>query len=397
MPLLELRGRVFDGTSDRAEPGLVVVDTGTGRIIETRSGVLGEGASTPGTETIVTKGTILPGFVDAHLHLMGARTYGLMEWVTNPPMLSALRCVPDLQRLLSSGFTAVRDLGSKAGPSLRQAVEAGDIPGPRIVTSGYSLAQTGGDDDPVSLPQDIAARLAYSVFCDGPWEARKAVRQVVRDGANVIKLYASGSFVQGTKVRRQLSEEEIVAIVTEAHKMGIRVAAHAYGEEPIRVAVEAGADSIEHGIGLTEDLCELMRRRGTYYVPTLSIYATNTTFGSAQRREMIEHHLSQDVPLALRSELKIAAGTDYLGVGEESHGQNAVEMVKLAQAGLTPAQALRAGTSMGAACLGLESSGVLREGSAADIVVVAGAPDLRIENVTAKHVEHVLLAGRIVR
>ncbi|MFZ0829647.1 MAG: amidohydrolase family protein [Thermoplasmata archaeon] len=397
MSLLEIGGRIFDGAVDQVEPGVVVVDTETGRIVETRSTATTDASARSDPTTIVTTGTILPGFVDAHLHLFGARKADLVEWTVDSPVRSALRAVPDLRHLLESGFTAVRDLGSKSGPLLRQAVDEGDLPGPRIVTSGRSLAETGGDDDVQILPPDISARLAYSIFCDGPWECRKAVRQVVRDGANVIKVYASGSFMQGTKVRPQLSEEEIGAIVTEAHKMGIRVAAHAYGEEPIRTAVEAGADSIEHGIGLTEDLCELMKRKGTYYVPTLSVYAGWRSLATGTRREMLERHFTKDIGLALQSELRIVAGTDGLGVDPLRHGQNASEMIQLVGAGLTPLQALRAGTASGAACLDLPFTGSLRAGAVADIVVVSGTPDRDIELVGAGHVEHVLLGGHVVK
>ena len=397
MTLLELRGRIFDGASEEIEPGVLVVDSDTRRIVEARKGSAVGGSSGKGQPTLATTGTIVPGFVDAHNHLMGARKYDLVEWTVNPPLRSALRCVPDLRRLLDAGFTAVRDLGSKAGPSLRQAVEDGDIPGPRIVSSGRSLAETGGDDDLLVLPQDIATRLAYSVFCDGPWECRKAVRGAIREGANVIKLYASGSFIQGTTVRPQLSEEEITSIVTEAHKMGIRVAAHAYGEETIRTAVEAGVDSIEHGLGLTEDVCELMKRRGTFYVPTLTAYAATRASATGAKREALERHFSQEIALARQSELKIVAGTDYSGVATEPHGQNAIEMIQLVRAGLSPVEALRAGTATAAACLDPESPGILREGSIADIVLVGGMPDRKIENTLPDHVEHVLLGGRVVK
>jgi imidazolonepropionase-like amidohydrolase len=395
--LIELRGRVFDGVSDTVEPGVVVVDTESGRIVEIRSGTTTKDGAPSDAMTIVTSGTILPGFVDAHLHLFGARKRNLVEWTIDDPVRSALRSVPDLRNLLEAGFTAVRDLGSKAGPFLRQAVDEGDLVGPRIVTSGRSLAETGGDDDVTLLPLDISERLAYSVFCDGPWECRRAVRQVVRDGANVIKLYASGSFIQGSRVRPQLSREEIEAIVTEAHKMGIRVAAHAYGEDPIRTAVEAGADSIEHGMGLTEELCELMRRKGTYYVPTLSVFADWRSTATGARRDLIERHFTKDIGLALRSELRIAAGTDGLGVDPVRHGQNADEMIQLVRMGLSPRQALTAGTSMGAACLDLPDAGVLRKGAVADIVVVSGTPDSHIEHAGAAHVEHVLKGGRLVK
>jgi imidazolonepropionase-like amidohydrolase len=283
---IEITGRIFDGTSEEIEEGTVVINPDTGRIEEIRRHPVKTTSShVEARGSITTQGTILPGLIDAHLHFLGGRKFNLLEWTSLPPAQAALRCVKDLRRLLEAGFTTVRDLGSRAGPYLRRAIEEGDLEGPRLLTSGRSLAETGGDDDPVDLPLDVVERLSYSIYCDGPWAARKAVREVVRDGANVIKLYASGSMVQGAEIRPALSSEEIAAIVAEAHKLGLKVAAHAYGPEPIRLAVEAGVDSIEHGIGLTEDICELMRQRGVFYVPTLSVYHQLRATATGQRAE----------------------------------------------------------------------------------------------------------------
>jgi imidazolonepropionase-like amidohydrolase len=393
---LELRGRIFDGHSDAVVPGAVVVDQSSGRIREVRTGNLSSSPST-GSRLLTTDGTILPGFVDCHIHLIGAHHHDLTEWTLIPPVISGLRCVRDLVRLIEAGFTSVRDLGSKVGPSLRQAVDEGDLLGPRVITSGRSLAETGGDDDLRILPDDFARALGYSVYCDGPWECRKAVRQVVREGANVIKVYASGSFLQGGEVRPQLTHEEIAAIVAEAHKMGLRVAAHAYREEAIRTAVEAGVDSIEHGIGITEDVCELMRKKGVYYVPTLSVYHRMRSSLQGEKAALVERHFTKDISLALASELRIVTGTDFAGVDAEPHGQNHLEAVRLVEAGLKPHQALRAMTSEGAACLGVADLGVVREGALADLVLVAGHPETDIAAVAPGRVEHVVQAGRVVR
>ena len=186
--------------------------------------------------------TILPGLIDAHVHFFGiTKGQGLMEWALVPDSLAALRSVRDLRLLLHAGFTSVRELGTKSGVFLAQAASEGAFESPRIISCSRALAQTGGDDDPASLPLDIAQRLAsYSYFCDGPWDCRRAVRMVVRDGGKVVKIYASGGFAQGGKVRLQFTIEEIRAIVEEAHANGIKVAAHAYGEEALLNRSKAG-------------------------------------------------------------------------------------------------------------------------------------------------------------
>jgi imidazolonepropionase-like amidohydrolase len=393
---IELRGRIFDGVSNSVRPGRILIDGISGQIDEVSFGSRSSLPARRSGGVLATDGTILPGLVDCHIHLIGARAHDLAEWNLIPPVLSGLRCVPALEALLRAGFTSVRDLGSKAGPALRQAVDEGDLTGPRIVTSGRSLAETGGDDDMTILPEEVSARLAYSVFCDGPWAGRKAVRQVVRDGANVIKLYASGSFLQGGTVRPQLSFEEISAIVQEAHKMGLRVAAHAYKEEAIRAAVEGGVDSIEHGIGLTEDVCELMRKRGVFYVPTLSVYDPIRRTATGEKANLIRQHFTKDIRLALASELKIAGGTDFATGARNYRVENFREAVQLVDAGLSPVQALRAMTSVGAECLGFPDLGVLREGATADLVVVSGRPDRSVDELAPERVEHVIRSGRLL-
>src|ERR1022692_4837072 len=244
MPHLVVKGAIFTGTQ-YLESGIVIIDESTGLI----TGVGERGALDEPTNSRVVShenATILPGLIDAHIHLFGGKKYDLLEWVTTNETLVALRCVSDLRRLLLAGFTTIRDLGGKVGIQLSQAVNEGVINGPDIISCGRSIAQTGGNDDPNMLPIDIAQRISYSYYCDGPWESRRAVRKVVRDGGTVIKVYASGSLAQGGKTRRQFTVEELKAIVDEAHSVGLKVSAHAYGEDAIANTIEAGVDSIEH-------------------------------------------------------------------------------------------------------------------------------------------------------
>jgi imidazolonepropionase-like amidohydrolase len=190
--------------------------------------------------------TILSGLIDAHVHFFGAAGSGINEWASTPDALVVLRSVSDLRRLYKAGFTSVRELGTKSGVLLAKATEEGRFESPRIISCSRALAQTGGDDDPTMFPLEIGQALAsYSYFCDGPWNCRKAVQKVVRDGGRVAKLYASGGFAQGGKVRLQFTPEEIRAIVDEAHRSGIKVAAHAYGEEALLNAINGGVDSID--------------------------------------------------------------------------------------------------------------------------------------------------------
>jgi len=203
----------------------------------------------------------------------GVKEDNLISWNLTPEGLSVARSFKDMINLLASGFTAVRDLGSKSAIFLSKAEKEGYIPGPRIIASGYSIAETGGNDDPTDLPLDMAQRLSYSFYCDSPWECRKAVRLAMRQGAEVIKIYSSGAFSQRGYPKPALTVEDIKAIVDEAHRSGLKVASHAYGEEAIANSIEGGVDSIEHGLGLTEELAEEIKRKGIFYVPTLATYS----------------------------------------------------------------------------------------------------------------------------
>jgi len=388
---LVLNGAIFDGT-EYFENGTIVVDQAKGVIVDT--GKKGEVDEPKGSKVISGEGiTIIPGLIDAHMHFFGSKSYSLMEWVTTPESLTALRSVADLNRLLRAGYTAVRDLGSKAGTYLSQAVSEGVIDGPRIVSAGKSLAQTGGDDDPSILPLHIAQELSYSYYCDGPWECRKAVRKVLRDGAECVKVYASSSFAQGRGIVTQLTVEELKAIVEEAHKMKMKVAAHAYGEVAMGNVVEASVDSIEHGIGVTAEIAAGMKQKGIFYVPTLSAFLAAKKSANAEREAYIQRHLTKDMELAKEYGVKFTSGSDYVGADTEPHGENYKEVINMAKY-IGAKEALVAATSTAAQCLGLETHGHLKPKFEANIAVVKGNP-IKKPEVLASGILHVVRRGKL--
>ena len=393
MAQIVFRGKLFDG-EQVVDDGTVVVDEESGKVAD--SGKRQDVEVPRGAKLVAPEGaTILPGLVDAHMHFFGSGTYGLADWVLIPDTLTALRAVPDMRRMLSAGFTAVRDLGSKAGTFISRAEREGIIEGPRVISAAKSLAQTGGDDDLTILPLDISQRLSYSYYCDGPWECRKAVRMCLRDGAEVIKVYASGSFAQGKKARVQLTVEELKAIVDEAHRAGVKVAAHAYSETALSNVIEAGVDSIEHGIGLTDEIAAQAKKKGIFYVPTLAAFFAAKPSTNVERETFIKRHLTEDMRIAKEQGLRLVNGTDFVGSEDEPLGQNYREVVSLAKF-FGPKAALAAATSTGMECLGLEG-GRLRAGAPADVVVVKGDPTKRSEDLAPENVVYVVKGGKVFK
>jgi imidazolonepropionase-like amidohydrolase len=388
-----LTGRVFDGQIAH-ENWTVRIDSETGKIIDagerTSSGRGGHGKKGVSQDV-----TILPGLIDTHVHFFGAKGSGINEWATTPDALAVLRSVSDLRRLLRAGFTSVRELGTKAATSLARAADEGHFESPRIISCSRAIAQTGGDDDPPSYPLEIGQSLAsYSYFCDGPWECRRAVRKVVRDGGKVVKLYASGGFAQGGKVRLQLTVEEIRAIVDEAHRSGIKVAAHAYGEDALINALKAGVDSIEHGLGLTRKSARMISDKGVYYVPTLITYRKMKPSTNPAREKMVAKHFSEDMELVKRYSIKVAMGSDIVGDETRPHGRNYEEIVEEAKF-LGNREALIAATSRAADCIDLPNVGRIKEGFEADIIVVKGNPLKDIQAIAPENVLQVFKSGKL--
>jgi imidazolonepropionase-like amidohydrolase len=402
MQKIVLKGGVFNGF-EYIDDASVVVDPETGLIVDAGPK---NSVDEPNDAKVVKANTIVPGLIDAHVHFFGAKKYDLTTWVTTPEPLVALRSTLDLRRLLYAGFTSVRDMGSKGGAFLSRAVREGVIDGPRVLTCAKSLGQTGGDDDPTNLPLHIAKELAYSYFCDGPWECRRAVRLVLRDGADFVKIYcATGTtpepYTDETyTVRPQFTVEEIRAVVDEAHRAGIRVAAHTIGEESVRNAVEAGVDSLEHGMGLTAKVAEQIKKKNIYYVPTLSVFFSTPELlayvnqTDAPDKAFVRRHLTSDMKLAKEYGLKVVCGSDFGGTQQAEHGENYKEIVNLAKF-LGNKEALVSSTSRAAECLGIPDSGQIKKGFRADMVALNDNPLRNIDALKPSKVLCVLKGGKL--
>src|SRR5215468_1751993 len=375
-------GTLIDGTGAGPVAGAAVVVNGQ-RIeaVTTRAG----GDWPSDAEIIDVSGmTILPGLIDCHDHLAMhgydlARRWGIDE----PLSTRTLRTAKVLQETLMAGYTAVRDAaGLDAG--FKRAIDEGLIAGPRLVVSLCIISPIGGIGDRVSpsgfsccVPNDP---LLPDGVVNSPADVRPAVRRVVRAGADVIKCATTGgaSSRLGHGPRDgAFNLDEMQALTDEAHALDRRVMCHALGGRGLRIAVEAGVDSIEHGCYLDEEpeLIETMARRGIFFVPTFAVYDFHRKSPSPHVRErahhLQEHHVAS-LRRALAAGVKIAAGTDAGGHG---HPNNAMEIECLVKAGLTPLQALRAATGWAAECLGMERDvGTVEQGKFADFVVVNGDP-----------------------
>jgi imidazolonepropionase-like amidohydrolase len=373
--------RMFDGKADHlVEPGLIVVSGATIQSI---------GGSAPAGATVIDLGnaTLSPGFIDAHTHLTmdfdadynGARLKALDRTIAE----QAIHATVNARKTLMAGFTTVRDVGSEnfLDVGLRNSINAGIVPGPRMLVSVHAIGATAGHcDDGAGFKFGLLnheSRPEDGVI-NSPDEARFAVRFNIKYGADVIKTCATGGVLSPTDAvdAPQLTQAELDALVAAAHDLGRRTAAHAHGPEGAKRAIRAGIDSIEHGTFLDDEALRMMRERGTYLVPTLSVRAgiAESKFPPLVQQKADVALRAQDamVRRALAAGVKIALGTD---AAVYPHGDNALEFVLLVKDGMTPAQALRAGTSVAADLLGLEKKvGSLEAGKAADIVAVPGNP-----------------------
>ncbi len=381
---MQYRGRFFDGNKlhENAEIG-----------INDSTGVIEYLEDSKNSDPRYKDVTFIPGLIDVHMHFFGTAHHSLLEWVTTSDVLLTIRSINDANNLLYAGFTTVRTLGDKVSLDMSKAEKLHMIKSPRIISAGYSLAITGGNDDPKMFGQDIASKLSYSYYCDGPWECRKAVRMNLRNGAEVTKAYASTSFVGGGSIRDELSIEELKAIVDESHRAKIKATAHAYGSSAIWNTIEAGLDSIDHGLGLTEDQAESIAKKGIYYVPTLSAYKAPKEDTNAVRDAMIKHHLEKEVKLAQESGVKIACGTDFVGCDSEPLGSNYLEIEYLSEI-IGIENALKSATSIAAQCLGRDDIGVLEKGRKADMIAVRGDPLKNVSLLKPQNVALVLKEGK---
>jgi len=356
----------------------------------------------------------LPGLIDMHVHLTGQtqnEAASLRDDLSANPADLAYRSVVYAERTLKAGFTTVRDLGAGDGlaVALKNAIANGAIPGPRMFTSGTSIATTGGHADPSN---GLSQQFSRAVGAPGPNEGvinsaeqgREAVRARYKEGADLIKVTATGGVLSQARggQNAQFTDDELRAIVSTARDYGFRVAAHAHGAEGVKRALRAGVDSIEHGSLMDDEAIALFKKHGAWYVPTISAgrYVADKAKQDGYYSPMVRPKAAAIGPLiqatfgrAYRAGVKIAFGTD---AGVYPHGDNAREFAFMVEAGMPALEAIRSAT-LGAASLLDQSAnlGSVEPGLAADIVAVSGDP-LRDISVL-QQVKFVMKAGAVYK
>jgi imidazolonepropionase-like amidohydrolase len=322
--------------------------------------------------------TLLPGLIDMHTHLAGDIGGDiLLEPVTMTMVDAAFVAAKNAQTTIMAGFTTVRDYGGDVTVALGHAVDRGDVVGPRVVPSRNPLGITGGHCDVTGYSPGILEQDVEDGVADGPWEVVQAVRYQIKHGAQVIKTCATAGVLsmEGPVGAQQYSYEELKAMVDEAARHGIKVAAHAHGTEGIKAAVLAGVASIEHGSILDDEAIAMMKERGTYLVPT-SYLADRIDLDvlpdvMRQKAEYVLPIMRESLRKAIAADVPIAFGTD---AAVFPHGENAREFAVYVKLGMSPLEALRTATVYAVDLLGRDDRGVIAAGKLADLVAVPGNP-----------------------
>jgi imidazolonepropionase-like amidohydrolase len=399
-------GHLIDGVGNSARAAVTIVVEGT----DIKAVEPGYRAPAAGDTVIDLKdATVLPGLWDMHVHLTEeySRTAQLESFTLNEGDI-ALHGALFAERTLNAGFTTVRDLGAELNTSiaLRNAINKGYVRGPRSFAAGKAIATTGGHADPTN---GWAQRLMGEPgpregVINGPFNAAEAVRQRYKDGADTIKITATGGVLSVAKngLNPQFTEEEVRAVVTTARDYGFKVAAHAHGAEGIKRAIRGGVDSIEHGTFMDDEAIRLMKEHGTYYVPTLSAgrwvadRAKDPDFFPALVRPKaaaIGPQLQGTFARAYKAGVRIMFGTD---TGVSAHGDNAKEFGYMVEAGMPPLEAIKSATIVPARFMEVaDRLGSVEAGKLADLVAVPGDPLADIG--TLEHVRFVMKEGRVYK
>jgi len=372
-------GTLFDSKTGRVTRNAVIV------VEDDKIVALGDSGTTiPDDATILdlSDSFVLPGVMDMHTHIVSNLDNYFFAGYFQSPHRATIGGVVNAEKTLLAGFTTIRNVGASdyADVAIRNAIDAGEIPGPRMAVSGPSLGITGGHCDRNSLNSSFEERA--DGVADGPWEVRTQVRKNIKYGADLTKFCATGGvFSKGTKVgMTQYTLEEMQAIVDESHTHERKVAAHAHGNEGIKRAIIAGVDSIEHASFLDREAVQMGIDRGTFFA--LDIYNTEYTLEKGEANGVPEENINkerevgtrqrQSFTLAVEMGAKVVFATDS---GVYPHGDNGKQFARAVRFGMTPSQALMSATSLTAELLGWEDRvGAIEPGFYADIIAVHGNP-----------------------
>lgn len=398
-PVVVKAARLIDGRGDRAIAPAAILIEGD-KIVQ-----VGSSVAVPANARVIDLGsaTVLPGLIDVHDHLTAIpENLGYRGLGVSVPR-EALYGASNALRTLRAGFTSVRNVGASnfADVALREAIDAGEIPGPRLLVSGPPLGITGGHCDNNLLPSEFHFR--EGGVADGPWEARAKVREVIKYGADLIKICASGGVLSkgdqpGTP---QYAPEEMKELIVEAHRLGRKVAAHAHGTQSIKEAILAGVDSIEHASLVDDEGIRLAREHGTFFV--MDIYNDDFILQMGEKAGMLPESIEKEKKLgrlqrenfrrAVAGGVRMAFGTDG---GVYPHGDNAKQFAYMVEYGMKPIDAIRAATVNAAELMGWKDRvGSVEPGKLADLVAVSGDPltDIR----ALEKVGFVMKGGAVVK
>jgi imidazolonepropionase-like amidohydrolase len=397
-------GRLIDGVGTAPRVRVSILISGD-RIIGVQDGFAAPQTGVPVTD--LSTATVLPGLIDSHTHITGEGTAdAIVRAVTLGPVDAAVRSTVYAKRTLEAGFTTIRNVGADGGAdvALKRAINEGLVPGPRIWTARHGLSITGGHGDQGGLRPDLGGEASWqNGIVDSPEEAAKAVRYQHKYGADLIKFTATGGVlsINDSGDLQQFSDQEMKSIVDTAHLLGMKVAAHAHGKQGMEAAIKAGVDSIEHGTYLDAETIAMLKKYGTYLVPT--IIAGKTVAEMAKKpgalHPSVRAKAARIGPLiqdsfrrAYAGGVKIAFGTDS---GVSNHGENAREFAYMVEAGMPPIEAILSATRNAADLLGASDTvGSIQPGRFADVIAVAGDP---LKDITALQRVVFVMKGGVVQ